>query len=208
MGEFASMSGVSRATRRDVLHCLEQFALARGGTLAPAPGGQPDDHLVLVGEDFGPITVLYPGDFLAWDEASAYLSRSLGVPVVSLHVHDGDLWTYSLFVGGEEVDRFNPIPDYWSDDPPDEERSLQAGDAGVVAANWEGVDAAAIERYLVTWDLGEDRPGRAYEDDVHPYGDCWQVLDFMGRLGLPRPLDDPLGGAAGETYTFAVEVGS
>jgi hypothetical protein len=113
MGEFLAISGVSKASRRDVLHCLEEFAVAHGGTLAPAPGGKPYDHLIVAGEDFGPITVMHPGGFFGWDEASKYLSKSLGVPVISLHIHDGDLWMYVLYRDGEEVDQFNTIPDYW-----------------------------------------------------------------------------------------------
>jgi hypothetical protein len=201
MGEFLAMSGVSKANSRDVLHSLEEFVLARGGTLNPAPGGKPYDHLIVTGEDFGPITVMYPGDFFGWDEASKYLSESLGVPVISLHIHDGDLWMYVLYHDGEEIDQFNPIPDYWSEDLSPEERSSWAGDAGVVAENWEGLDAASIDRYLVTWDLDEDNPGKAYEADKYPIGDCWEVVDFMGKLGLTYPVDDE-GQATGETFTF------
>jgi hypothetical protein len=205
MGEFVAMSGVSKVSRRDVLECLEEFALSHGGKMAPAPGGQPFDHLILSGEDFGPITVMYPGDFFGWDEASGYLSKSLGVPVISLHIHDGDLWMYVLYRDGEEIDQFNPIPDYWSEDPSPEERSSWAGDAGVVAENWEGVDAASIDKYLVTWDLNDDIPGKAYEADEHPIGDCWQLTDFMKKFGLTYPVDDQ-GQAAGETYTFEVSL--
>ena len=53
------------------------------------------------------------------------------------------------------IDQFNPIPDYWSDDLPPEERSSWAGDASVIAENWEGVDTASIDKYLVTWELGQ-----------------------------------------------------
>jgi hypothetical protein len=203
MGEFLAITGVSKASRRDVLGCLEEFALSHGGTLAPAPNGRPYDHLIVAGEDFAPITVMYPGDLFGWDEASKRLSKVLGVPVISLHIHDGDLWMYVLYRDGEEIDQFNPIPDYWSEDPSPEERSSWAGDAIVVAENWEGVDAASIERYLVVWDLDDDHPGKACEDDEHPIGDCWQLVDFMRKLGLTYPVDDQEH-ASGETYTFLV----
>lgn len=203
MGEFLAMSGVSKASRRDVLHSLEEFALPHGGTLAPAEGGKPYDNLIVTGDDFGPITVMYPGGFLGWDDASEHLSKSLGVPVISLHIHDGDLWMYVLYRDGEEIDQFNPIPDYWSEDLSPEERSSWAGDAGVVAENWDGIDAASIDRYLVTWDLDEENPRKAYEADEHSIGDCWQVVDFMSKLGLTYPVDDQ-GRATGETYAFEV----
>jgi hypothetical protein len=201
MGEFMALSGVSKASRRDVLQALEEFALAKNGKLAPAPGGQPFDHLIVAGEDFGPITVMYPDGFIRWGEASTHLSETLGVPVLSLHVHDGDLWMYVLYRDGEEIDQFNPIPDYWSEDVSDEERSSWKGDAIVVAEVWDDVDAGAIEKYLVTWDLDDDEPGKAYETDQHPIGDCWQIVDFMSKLGLTYPVDDQ-GRVMGETYTF------
>jgi hypothetical protein len=201
MGEFLAISGVSKASRRDVLQSLEEFALAHRGTLVPEPGGRPFDHLILAGEDFGPITVMYPGNFFGWDKASKHLSKSLGVPVVSLHIHDGDLWMYVLYRDGEGIDQYNPIPDYWSDSLSPEERFSWAGDASVVADNWEGVDVSSIDRYLVTWDLDDDEPGKAYEEDEYPIGDCWQILDFMGKLGLSYPVDDQ-GQATGETYMF------
>lgn len=203
MGEFMALSGVSKASRRDVLQALEEYALAQGGKLAPAPEGQPFDHLIVAGDDFGPITVMYPDGFIGWDDASRHLSETLGVPVISLHVHDGDLWMYVLYRDGQEIDQFNPIPDYWSDDVSDDERSFWAGDAAVLAANWDGVDAASIEKYLVAWNLDDDDPGKAYETDEYPIGDTWQIVDFMTRLSLTYPIDDQ-GQVNGETYTFDV----
>jgi len=204
MGEFVSMSGVCRASRRDVLKALEDFAVARGGTLAPAPGGEPFEHLILAGEDFGPVTVMYPNGFYSWDEASKHLSEALGAPVISLHIHDGDLWTYVLYRDGDEIDRFNPIPDYFSGFITPEERASWSGDAAIVAENWNGIDATSIERYLVTWNFDDDGPDWAYQTDQRPIGDCWQMLDFMGKLGLRFPEDDQ-GQATGETYTFNAE---
>ena len=53
----------------------------------------------------------------------------------------------------------------------------------------------------MTWDLDNDAPGKAYDEDEFPIGDCWQVVDFMGKLGLTYPVDDQ-GQATGETYMF------
>ena len=38
---------------------------------------------------------------------------------------------------------------------------------------------------FMAWDLEEDDPGKAYEDDEFASGDCWQLVDFMRKLGLP-----------------------
>ena len=107
MGEFIAMSGVTGSTRTDVVRSLAEFALSKGGLMEPAVPVQaePFDHLVIAGDENGPMTRCFiPDEFFGWDEASSFLSASLGVPVFSLHIHDGDLWMYVLFVDGEEVD--------------------------------------------------------------------------------------------------------
>jgi hypothetical protein len=206
MGEFIAMSGVTGRTRSDVVRSLEEFALSKGGLMEQAsPQKEPFDHLVIAGDENGPVTVLYPGEFFGWDEASSFLSVSLGAPVFSFHIHDGDLWMYALFVNGEAVDHFNPIPDYWWEEVSPEERSEWMGDADVIADVWKGIDATSIEKYLVTWDLDEDEPGKAYESDQFPYNDSWQLTDFMEKLGLSYPIDDT-GEIHGDWYRFEVKV--
>ena len=87
---------------------------------------------------------------------------------------------------------------------PDEERELWAGNAEAVTRHWPGVEAKDIENYLVTWDLDQEEPDKAYDDDEFDYHDCWQVVDFMRKLGLEYPVDDQ-GKALGATYRFQVE---
>jgi hypothetical protein len=110
---------------------------------------------------------------------------------------------YRLFANGKEVDHFNPIPGYWSEKITEQERLLWKGNAKVVAEHWPGLKAEAIEKYLVAWDLDNDNPKRSYPDDKYKPGDCWQLLDFMRRLGLNYPIDDH-GKVAGQTYDFKV----
>ncbi len=205
MGEFMAMSGVSGCTRTDVVRSLEEFAVSKGGLMeTAAPQAAPFDHLVISGDENGPVTVLYPDEFVGWDEASSILSASLGAPVFSLHIHDGDLWMYVLFVDGEAVDHFNPLPDYWSDEITREECAHWAGDPEVIAKVWKGVDVASIEKYFVTWDLDQDEPGKAYESDRFGFNDCWQLTDFMQKLGLSYPIDDE-GKIHGDWYRFEVD---
>jgi hypothetical protein len=59
----------------------------------------------------------------------------------------------------------------------------------------------------VTATYNQALAGKAYEEDGHAIGDCWQLADFMRKLGLTYPVDDQ-GQAAGETYTFEVSLGS
>jgi hypothetical protein len=204
MGAFIAISGVSGCTRTDVVRSLEEFALSTGGLMEQACSQkEPCDHLLVSGEDGNPVSVLYPKHFLGWIEASSYLSVSLDTPVFSFHIHDGELWMYVLFNKGEVVDRFNPIPDYWTWGISPEERSEWKGDADVVARTWCGIDAASIKHYLVTWDQYFEDPGKAYNDDEYHFRDCWQLTDFMRTLGMSYPIDQQ-GQSHGETYTFDV----
>ncbi len=204
MGLFLSMAGVAGTSRGELEEALRAYATARGGHFAREDGPFEAPGIMAFAEGRGRnVTVLYPWDFLGWDDASACLSRALHSPVFSLHIHDEDLWMYSLFSEGEEVDRFNPIPDYWSDAMSQEECDLWAGDAGEVARVWPGARAEEIRDYLVRWDLDDEAPGKAYPDDRHTLLDCSQVIDFMRRLGLEFPLDRD-GRVVGRTYRFKV----
>ena len=65
MGEFLALSGVAVTSRRDVVRSLEEFASSTGGHMSPAPGGgEPFEHLVISGGEDGPVTVLYPSEFI------------------------------------------------------------------------------------------------------------------------------------------------
>jgi hypothetical protein len=61
----------------------------------------------------------------------------------------------------------------------------------------------SIGNYLFDWDLDDEDPDKAYPDDEFPFNDCWQVTDFMRRLGLIYPVDDH-GKPSGATYQFVV----
>lgn len=204
MGLFLAMSGIANATEARIEDALREYAQSHRGKLTECPATEETwEFLILSERQPGRVTVVYPGAFMDWDDAAAHLSRSLNVPVFSFHIHDDDLWMYVLFADGEEMDHFNPIPDYWSDDLPDEERELWAGSAEAVARHWPNIQPDAIEDYLTPWNLDES-PERAYPNDEFPSGDCWQLMDFMRRLGLDYPVDDR-GQPHGRTFRFEVE---
>jgi hypothetical protein len=190
MGLFLAMSGVANASGAVVEEALRSYATERGGNLeAVDPSADLSDAL-LIAESGSHVTVMYPSDFMKWDDASQYLSKTLGTAVFSLHIHDEDLWMYTLFSKGEQVDQFNPIPDYWSKRMPNVEKQMWAGNAAIVAQHWPGLVPESIRNYLFEWDLDEEDSDNAYDDDQFPYNDCWQVTDFMHRLGLVYPVDD------------------
>jgi hypothetical protein len=203
MGLFLAMSGVANSSRAAVEEALRAYLAERGGTLEPAGSFADPSEALLIAESGSHVTVMYPGEFIQWDNASQYLSRALGAAVFSLHIHDEDLWMYVLFSKGEQVDQFNPIPQYWNRKMPKSEKELWAGNAAVIAQHWPGVVAEAIENYLCEWDLDEDDSDNAYDDDRFPYNDCWQMTDFMNRLGLNYPIDDD-GKVNASTYRFVM----
>jgi hypothetical protein len=203
MGLFLSMSGVVGGRRSDTGDALRRFATAKGGQLVEETLSTQEKHRLIIAEGAGGVTVVYPWEFMGWDEASAFLSRELTRPVFSFHIHDSDLWMYTLYENGSPVDQFNPVPDYWGE-VEDEESDSWRGDARAVAARVPGLSPDVVARYLVRWgaDVVESS-GRvkAYPDDRYHYGDDWQLVDFMRRLGLDYPLGDD-GSALGTTYRF------
>ena len=61
----------------------------------------------------------------------------------------------------------------------------------------------SIREYLHEWDLEADDSDLAYDDDQFPYNDCWQVTDFMRRLGLVYPIDEE-GHTDASTYRLVI----
>jgi hypothetical protein len=208
MGLFLSMSGVVAGGEDSVIDALRTYAEDNEGSLHEEELTTEDDDCLLVSEGSGGVTVLYPGNFFDWDGASQFLSNRLGKPVFSFHIHDGDLWMYSLFENGKVVDQFNPVPDYWQE-LEDEGRCSWQGNATEVARRVPGLAPAQIARYLVQWGdevLGASDRKKAYPRDQFYYGDDWQLVDFMAKLGLDYPVDDR-GSPHGITYRFKCKSG-
>jgi hypothetical protein len=211
MGTFLMMSGIAGAQGAEVEAALQKFAAERSGLLAPlAPDAAVDESelLIIAESNQHYITVMYPESFTGWDDASQWLSEALQKPVMSLHVHDGDLWMYVLYASGQVVDQFNPLPDYWDEDLSEEELQSWAGNAAVVCKHWPNVREEEIARYLLRWDLDshEDYGAKAYPDDEYGMGEDWQILDFMRRIGLVYPIDGN-GGPIGTRYRFRATEG-
>jgi hypothetical protein len=203
MGQFLSMSGVVGGNEDSVVEALRDFAEDNQGSLVEADLTTDDDGCSVISEGTSGVTVLYPGDFFGWDNAAEYLSKRLRRPVFSFHIHDGDLWMYLLYENGDVVDQFNSMPDYWQELGDDERRSWQ-GNAIEVARRVPGLVPEQITRYLVQWgDEVFESVGRtkAYPADKFYYGDDWQMVDFMNKLGLEVPIDDR-GAPHGVTYLF------
>jgi hypothetical protein len=199
MGMFLSMSGVVGATSADVLAALKTFAEQASQVCDLAEGRPGESGIGVISGGGGSCTVIYPEDFLDWDQASEHLSATLSKPVFSFHIHDGDLWMYILFHEGQPVDHFNPVPAYWEENLPQEDLDLWKGNAKLVSQLVPSAAAEAIAKYLITWDLEAETTPKAYPEDEFPVCDCWQVSDFMKKLGLDYPIADD-GSVLGETF--------
>lgn len=197
------MSGVVGAPKGAVEQALSTFAAARGGSFRPHTTTTDNPNTLVLLENASKCSVLYPWGFLAWDEASQHLSTELNVPVFSFHIHDEDLWMFVLFDRGKQVAQFNPLPEYWDDSISVEDRAFWSGDAEAIALRISSVSATAIKPYFKHWDFEDENPGKAFPNDRFAYQDCWQLCDFMEKLGLNYPLDDA-GAVLGSTYEFVI----
>jgi hypothetical protein len=188
MGLFLAITGVANVESAAVEAALHEFAGARGGSMEQATTNDADDRLVIAKSEAGNVTVVYPSDFMGWDDAARFLSETLGAVTISLHIHDEDLWMYVLVDGGKDVDWFNPIPNYWGN-VSSGELTQWAGNAATLARHWPRLSADAVENYLVSWDF-DGFEEKAYPEDEFPRGDCWQLVDFMNKLQLVYPDSD------------------
>src|ERR1035437_1557147 len=150
MGLFLAMSCVVGRQSTAIVESLSAFVAERKGSLELSGTGVDEREAARLLECPAGVTFVYPDGFIEWDGASSQLSRDLKTPVFSFHIHDGDLWMFVLFVNGEEVARFNPIPDYWEELPTDE-RAKWLPTAEQVAVHVPNVRPDRIAPYLREW---------------------------------------------------------
>jgi len=198
MGLFLGLSGVIGKSDEEVIVSLRKYVSRTGGGLVAETVDVDYPNCCIIETASGNTTVIYPGSYFEWEQPSAFISLDLKAPVFSFHIHDGDLWMYILYVDGQVVDQFNPIPDYWNDNISVAERESWKGNAEILAKYVTGLNTHDIDNYLVTWQLEEEEIPKAYPSDKYPQED-WQLIDFMEKLNLPYPLDDDVK-STGHTY--------
>lgn len=121
-----------------------------------------------------------------YENLAQALSEHLPGPVLLLYIFDEDFWGYHLYADGQALDAFSPMPDYF-EEVSDSERQHLAGQSAVIARCFQ-VAEENIANYLVPWDETLfSAPGKAYPDDEFEQGYCWQMADFMRKLGYPYP---------------------
>jgi hypothetical protein len=197
MGNFISLSGVIGKTKTEVFDSLKKYSASVYGNIEQLDKSILSGNYSIILEENLNTTVFYQQDFLEWTEASRFISNDLGAAVFSLHIHDSDLWMYLLFDHGNEVDRFNPVPDYWDLELNRSEIRRWKGNASTVAKYVSHLKPEMIKNYLVRWEFGEEEI-KAYPEDRYSQEE-WQMVDFMDKLRLPYPIDGE-GTIHGETF--------
>ncbi len=198
MGMFLALSGVMDAPQVDVQNVLLDFAQSRSGGLELIQESTDGPNIGVISRTGKNTTIIYPNGFCEWDDASKHISACLSKTVFSLHIHDGDLWMFVLFNNGNEIGRFNPVPEYWEELDP-EVKATWKGDAELISGVIPNISPNAIAKYFVEWDLEQEEELKAYPDDEFAIGDCWQICDFMKKLGLEYPMG-PDGDILGDTF--------
>lgn len=203
MGLFLALAGVIDVQEANVIAALSDYTKIKNGIFQTEKRSTDEEDTLVVHSANGNTCLLFPSNFMQWWETSEALSLSLKKAVLSLHIHDEDLWMYILYKNGIQIDAFNPIPDYWTDNVSEQEREANRGNVEIVSRCVHGIQPSDIEKYFVTWDLDSDNEVKAYPEDKYPYGDCWQMLDFMKKLRLPYPMNSS-GQPLGSTYQFKI----
>jgi hypothetical protein len=113
MGLFLDLSGIIGRDEMEVVSSLTKYSNSVNGGLQKADIDSNHKNFCVIETANGNAAIFYPAYFTAWDECSRFISKDLTAPVFSCHIHDGDLWMYIMYVNGENIDQFCPIPDYW-----------------------------------------------------------------------------------------------
>lgn len=180
MGLFLQTAVIPEASKSAVMEAVEHAAGQAGCELIPGRCQYADSE--------------QGTQILFSDEApkalAQVLSKFLQKPVLLLFICDGDHWGYDFYRDGQELDRFDTVPDYAG--PLSEQmRQNRSGKPEVLAESFS-ILPDDIRNYLVFWDR-EDLDSAdqlAYPGDRFPLGDCWQMTDFLTRLGWPWPFDE------------------
>ncbi|MBO4998054.1 MAG: hypothetical protein J6D02_08660 [Lachnospira sp.] len=124
--------------------------------------------------------ILFNEGIVGYNSLAACLSIAINGKVLYPYIYDDDFWGYYFYDKGQELDSFMAEPDYFG-----EEQMGGTGNAELIAKSF-GVPRESIEKYLMPWseEMYEEE-AFAYEEDESGYCDCWQMADFMGKLGYP-----------------------
>jgi hypothetical protein len=196
MGLRLSMRVYQAADAATFRSLLEQAATRMGGQILWRDSTSSEQDLRYhLGQQVHTLTVPYHPRI---EEFSEHLGDLTQKPWLRLRLQEGSLWDYELVEGDVSLDLFSTLPEYW--DYPDVNPATIAewqGKPEVLARAFH-LPVEAIDRYLLHWgyqEVSEEdgythvRQGKAYPEDEAEYGDCYQIFDFLRRLGGSEPLE-------------------
>lgn len=136
------------------------------------------------------IQILFNAGCCGYGKMAKDISKEIGQPVLLLYVYDENYWGYDFYANGKFLDAFSPIPDYFGS-VSDKEHKRLLGNSALIAQYFK-IDKDDIKNYLVIWgkERVEDFETKVYEDDVFSRFDCWQMADFIKKLGYPYEFGD------------------
>ena len=131
------------------------------------------------------VNILFNENCAGFDELAQSISREIMKPVLLLYIYDEDFWGYYFYENDTQIDYFQPMPDYF-EEADKAEAAKAAGDA-VLLSKYFSVPEDSIVKYLGIWseEMLDAYDEKAYEEDEFGQCDCWQMTDFMNKLGYP-----------------------
>lgn len=204
MGMFLAMSAVIGKSAEEVTKALEAYITENKGTIEEVQPVNEAFDLCVIGENEQNTTIVYPGNFFRWEEASEYLSKELNTSVFAFHIHDSDLWMYFFYNCGNVEDKFNPIPDYW-EELTEEEVEKWKGNPEIICKFIKNISADDIKNYYKFWRSDDVQEEKAYEEDEFCFEDEWQVVDFMNKFSIIYPFEEESAFPIGRTYKITIE---
>lgn len=131
------------------------------------------------------VSILFNDHCIGYEKLAETLSKEVKQPVMLLYIYDEDFWGYFLYDNGKEIDFFSPMPDCLGEITEDEYKKF-SGNSKLIS-KYFGVSEDKIKKYLVYWteELIDDCDSKAYEDDEFGQCNCWQMADFMNKIGYP-----------------------
>ena len=99
------------------------------------------------------VNILLNRHCFGYEELAKELSLCITQPVLLLYIYDDDFWGYFFYENGNELDRFNPMPDYF-EDVSEEERESFSGNSKIIS-KYFNVNEEDIKNYLNISVLGD-----------------------------------------------------
>ena len=212
MGLFSNIVHVREKSQQQVCAALVSSLSGLGfenGKVEPIDSSPPEagesELLYLVSPRMGKWTTIIEAHFVANSEPpTATLSRSISKELrtyaLSLIVHDDDILFYNLSRDGKDVDGYNSNPQYFEEEPLEEDSILQQlhAPAPFIPLLPTGVPLEAFEEILSKgwWksylDGTLDNDGLAPEDEPSYVFEHERMIDIGNLLQLHgRPTDYP-----------------